>query len=392
MQRVGWLAILVAMTAGGWAVAQDAPTAPAPSAPALSAPASASGPAPASWTLGGSLLVQPLGSYASSTFSYGSSSTLGLDFKAGGGRARAEASIEAAVLTGASASLAWLVAATPFGRPDEVLLPAPPGSGDVALAGRIRTAYGKLDLDWMAFTLGRQVVNYGRGTLWSPTDIFTELDLSGISPVRRGTDAMRATLPIGQTAGFDMVAAPTLAPGGGRYSARANALIADVLDAAVVAARDGADKGWVFGGDFKTDIEVGLTGEAVYFQPDSGGWGWVRAAAGVDWSVGDFILAAEYYYNGGGGAADLLFPGTHNAYASVTWTPSELLQASLTAIADVGQATGSATLLVRVSAAQNADVTTFLQAGNGTAGYGISYGVGGEQWTAQAGLGLEVKF
>ncbi|HTZ51360.1 MAG TPA: hypothetical protein VMF68_06865 [Spirochaetia bacterium] len=382
-----WLALVTALGAAaavGWAQEQ----APTPSAPAPSAPAPS---APAPWTLGGSLLVQPLGSYASSTFSYGSSSTLGLDFEAGGGRARAEASIEAAVLTGASASLAWLVAATPYGRPDELLLPASPGSGDVALAGRIRTAYGKLDLDWMAFTLGRQVVNYGRGTLWSPTDIFTELDLSGISPVRRGTDAMRATLPIGQTAGFDLVAAPTLAPEGGRYSARANALIADVLDAAVVAARDGADKGWVFGGDFKTDIEVGLTGEASYFQPDAGGWGWVRAAAGVDWSVGDFILAAEYYYNGGGGAADLLFPATHNAYASATWTPSELLQASLTVVADIGQATGTATLLVRASAAQNADLTVFVRGGNGTAGNGVDYGLNG-QWVAQAGLGLEVKF
>ncbi|HTO24062.1 MAG TPA: hypothetical protein VMQ10_16425, partial [Spirochaetia bacterium] len=125
-----WLALVTALGAAaavGWAQEQ----APAPSAPAH-------------WTLGGSLLVQPLGSYASSTFSYGSSSTLGLDFEAGGGRARAEASIEAAVLTGASASLAWLVAATPYGRPDELLLPASPGSGDVALAGRIRTAYGKL--------------------------------------------------------------------------------------------------------------------------------------------------------------------------------------------------------------------------------------------------------
>ncbi|HUJ76132.1 MAG TPA: hypothetical protein VL359_14815, partial [bacterium] len=283
-----WLAFAAAL---GAAVAGWAQQAPAPAA----APASA-----VPWTLDGSLLVQPLATYASGP-SYGSSSTLGLDFKAGGGRARAEASVEAAVLTGASAALAWAVAASPFGRSDELLLPAPSAAAgqDAALAARVRTMYGKLDLDWISLTLGRQVVNYGRGELWSPTDIFTELDLSGISPVRRGTDSVRLTVPLGQTAGFDVVGAPTLAPADGRYSARANALIADVFDAAVVAARDGADKGWVLGADFKTDVEVGLTGEATYFQPDPGGWGWVRAAAGVDWSIGDFILAAEYYYNGG---------------------------------------------------------------------------------------------
>ena len=388
-----WLAVVTVLCAAAAAGRAQEPAAAEPSGPAEAPEARPAAPEapPAPWTLGGSLLLQPLASFAS-TFSYGSSSTLSLDFKAGGGRARAEASVEAAVFTGASAALAWAVAATPFGRLDELLLPAPPGSGDVALAARVRTLYGKLDLDWMSLTLGRQVVNYARGTLWSPTDVFTELDLSGISPVRRGTDAVRATVPLGQTAGFDLVAAPTLVPADGRYSARANALIADALDGAVVAARDGAEKGWAFGTDFKTDVEVGLTGEAVYFQPDAGGRGWVRAATGVDWSTGDFILAAEYYYNGGGASADLLFPGTHNAYASVTWTPSELVQATLSVIADVEQATGTGTLLVQVSAAQNANVTAFLQAGNGGDGYGISYGVNGAEWTAQAGVGLEVKF
>jgi hypothetical protein len=347
--------------------------------------------ASAPWTLGGSLLVQPLAAYATA-FSYGSSSTLGLSFKAGNGRARAEASVEAAVLTGASAALAWLVAATPFGRTDELLLPAPPGSGDIALAGRVRTMYAKLDLDWVSLTTGRQVVNYGRGTLWSPTDIFTELDLSGISPVRRGTDAVRVTVPFGETAGFDLVAAPTFSPADGRYSARLNALIADVVDAAAVAARDGAGRGWLFGADFKTDLEAGLTAEAVYDLPDAGGQGWFRAAAGVDWSFGDFLLTAEYYYNGGGAPADLLFPGKHNAYASVTWTASELVQVSLAVIANIESQAGTGTLTTRVSAAQNADVTAFLQAGNGSGGYAIGLGVNGAAWIVQGGLGLEVKF
>lgn len=359
-------------------------------APAAFAQDSAPAPEAPPWTLGGSLLVQPLAAYATD-FSYGSLTTLSLALKAGGGRARAEASLEAAVLSGASAQLAWAVAGTPYGRADEVLVPPSP-AGDYAVAARIRTLYTRLDLDWVSFTAGRQVVNYGRGTLWSPTDIFTELDLAGISPVRRGTDALRVTVPLGATAGLDIVAAPTLAPADGRYSGRLNALLGDVVDAAVVAARDGAGKGFQIGADFKTDLEVGLTGEAVYFQPDDGGWGWVRAAAGLDWSGGDFILGAEYYYNGGGAAADPLFPAAHNASASVTWNASQLFRAALDVIANIEAQTGTATLVATVSAAQNADVTAFLQAGNGSAGYGIGYGVGGASWSAQAGLGVEVKF
>ena len=150
---------------------------------------------PQPWTLGGSLLIQPLVSYASDV-TFGSASTLGLSLRAGGGRARAEASIEAAVLTGASAQIGWAIAASPFARADELLLPSssPTAGPDAAIAARVRTLYAKLDLDWAAFTAGRQVLNYGRGALWTPTDIFTELDLAGISPVRRGTDAVQYLL------------------------------------------------------------------------------------------------------------------------------------------------------------------------------------------------------
>ena len=75
------------------------------------------------WILGGSFLVQPFAAYASD-FTYGSSTTLSLALKTGSGRARAEASLEAAVLTGESAAMARLVAASPYGRADEILIPA----------------------------------------------------------------------------------------------------------------------------------------------------------------------------------------------------------------------------------------------------------------------------
>ncbi len=168
----------------------------------------------APWTLGGTLSVLPTVGYASDV-TYGTGTALGLSFRAGSGRARAEASLEAAVLTGSSAQLAWAIAASPYGRADELLLPsAGPSAGqDAAIAARIRTLFAKLDFDWASFTAGRQVVNYGRGALWSPTDIFTELDLSGISPVRRGSDALRVMVPLGTTGGLDAVLAPTASPG-----------------------------------------------------------------------------------------------------------------------------------------------------------------------------------
>jgi hypothetical protein len=329
-------------------------------------------------------------SYASDV-TFGSSSTLGLALRAGGGRARAEASIEAAVLTGASAHVAWAIAASPFARSDELLLPSAAPGQDAAIAARVRTLYAKLDLDWASFTAGRQVLNYGRGALWTPTDIFTELDLAGISPVRRGTDAVRVVVPLGVTGGLDLAAAPTTFPASGKYAARLGGLLGDV-DAAVMAARDGTGKSWRAGADFKADLEIGLYGDAIYAQPDSGGWGTIRAAAGADWSFGDFIVAAEYYYNGGGSSADLLYPGTHNAYGSLTWKAAQLVFISVTGVVDVEGGAGAGTLLTQISAAQNADITAYVQAARGSGGYGLGYGVGGIAWTVVAGAGLQVKF
>jgi hypothetical protein len=366
---------------------------------ALVTAASAGSQDAASWGLGGTLSTQPHVAYAGSgafdiaNFVYGSATTLGLDLKAAGESARAEASVEAAILTGASARLAWAVALSPFGRPDELLLPAPavmPPYPATVVAARIRTLFVKLDFDWATLQAGRQVVNYGRGALWSPTDIFTELDLTGLSPVRRGSDALRFTVPLGLTGGFDLVAAPTASLEDGRYAARLGGLLWN-LDGALIAARDGQGKGWIFGADLKTDLVVGLHGEAACEFPDAGGPGTLRAAGGADWSFGQLILAAEYYYNGGGASADPLFPGAHNISGSLTWTPTELLAISCTAIVDVGGGAGTASLLATLSVAQNATLKAYAQTGNGQAGYGVSYGFGGATWTA-AGLVIEVKF
>ncbi len=354
----------------------------------------------ASWTLGGSLVTRPSVDYGaagpldSSDFTYGSSTALELDLRAGSPRARMEASLQAAVLAGSAAGLAWAVAASPFGRPDDLLVPAsPPASGDetALLSLRARTLYLKLDFDRASLTAGRQVVNYGRGVLWSPVDVFTELDLAGLTPERLGSDALRLLIPFGATGGLDAVAAPTLSPGEGRYAVRLTGLLWGV-DAAVVAARNGSGGGWITGADFKADLGVGLYGEAVYEVPDTGDAGTVRASGGVDWSSGDFVVTAEYYYNGGGASRDRLFPQTHNLYGSAGWRLTPLLEISGAGIWDPVNAEGTASLLVTASVAQNASVAAYLQGGNGEGGYGVGYGLDGAGWNARAGVSIEVRF
>jgi hypothetical protein len=350
-----------------------------------------------SFSAGGSVAARPFARFSGwngllpGIAEFGSVAALSLDLDARGPDARAYASIEAAAMTGAAAADAWAAAAAArAGGLDEggVLLapafsaePAPP----TLMEARIRALYVKLDLGWASIAAGRQVIKYQRCPLWSPTDVYTELDLSGISPVRRGADALRASFPLGATGALDLAAAPEADPADGRYSARLSGFAWGV-DAAAIAFRDGGRGGaagaWSAGASLHADIELGLDAELLASWDDDGG-ARARAAAGADYSIGGFILSAEYYYNGGGAGADRTAPGSHNAYASIAWKASDFIALSATAILGISEEAWSATLSASVDAAQNADLASYAR---------LSMTGPSAQLALEAGASISVKF
>ncbi len=351
-----------------------------------------------SYTLGGEVEARPFaryagsGNFAASDLSYGQASVLGLELAAAGERARLAVSTEAAVLSGSAAADAWAAAgaATYAGLDSAGLLLVPaysaaagPAAPPTLLEARIRALYLKLDFDWLSLTAGRQVVKYRRGELWSPTDPFTELDLSGLSPVRRGSDALRLVLPLGATGAFDLVAAPSAGFSRGRYAARLSGLLSGV-DAAAIGYRDGGAGAWSFGTDFKVDLGLSLDGEALCSIPDAG-TAWVRAACGADYSFGDFIVAAEYYYNGGGATADPNAPGSHNAFATLSWKASDFLAVAATLVDGISSGSWTAALTASLDAAQNAELGAYARC--------VYLGTASPApWIAESGLDIKVKF
>jgi hypothetical protein len=329
---------------------------------------------------------------ASGSLAWGSSTALGLDLRARGPRggavfASAEASVEAAALEGSAAAAAWAAAGAGslLVPPDSLLVPAwslaSAGSPPATLvAARIRTLWARLDAGWASLAIGRQVVSYGRGAYWSPVDLFAILDATGISPVKRGVDALRARAPLGATGGLDLVAIPAADPASGRYAARAYGSAAGA-DLGLLAARDG--QAWRLGGDLKLDLELGLYAEALCSLTDSGGPAEFRAAAGADWSTGDFVFAAEYYFSGAG-AADPYGAGRHNLYAALSWAASDLLRAALSGSGDLSSGGLSATLSLAWDAAQNAQATLYSRLSRSPSAP--------LPWKAELGALLSVKF
>lgn len=324
--------------------------------------------------IGGGLESRPFLGYAwggaADGLSYGAATTLDLELLA---RGPADATDTTAASAGAS------VEASLF------------SGGDAAY--RLRTAWAKLDWGWAAATLGRQVLNYGRGALWSPVDLFSSLEAGTLSTTRRGVDALRLAAPLGQTGLLDLVAAPSTDPSEGSYSGRLSGLLVPGLDSGALAAYrgsgpSGGEPEWLCGADFKLDLEAGsfnpsLYGEALCALPAGGGQPRMSAAAGGDWSAGDFVFAAEYYYNGGlPRAEDPYLAGTHNAYASLSFSPSELLSLRCYGLCDFGDELGRAVLALSASAAQNADLSLYLAAAK----------TGPEACGAELGADLAVKF
>jgi hypothetical protein len=350
-------------------------------------------PAPAqesSWTLGGSLTQQAYAAAAdtgpTADGSYGSTTTLEATLRTRGPVLRAEFSAEAALLTGASAeAFAAAVSALP---PDILYAPSDAGvlaTAETVLAARVRAAYVKWTAEGFSLTAGRQIVNYGKGIAWSPVDLFTERDFSGLSVARRGSDAVRLTFPLGALSLAEAVAAPASDPSEGTYALRAAGLLFGTLEGSLVGAWDGDSDAWIGGGDLKFDLAwISIHGDAAFAAPSGGGFGDLRAVLGFDTSFGDFVVGAEYYYNGAGTSGDPLFPGAHNAYASLSWSAADYHTLALSALADLEAGLFAATLTWAWDLAQNGVFTTYLRLSNGQAGT--------ESRAGQFGAQLEVKF
>ncbi|HUX39201.1 MAG TPA: hypothetical protein VMV44_14975 [Rectinemataceae bacterium] len=326
-------------------------------------------------------------------WSWASATSLSAGLGVKGQRTGAEASFDLAALTGASAAAVIATAA----QPGSDLLAW--GSGENAVSLRLRTLWAKLDLDWAALQLGRQVVNYGRGALWSPEDIFARLDLSGATPDRLGADALRLKIPLGDLSGLDLVAAPTADPGNGRYATRLSGELLG-LDSGILGAWDGASRRALAAADCKFDLGPSFYAEALFSvdpaSVDPFGTSWARAVAGLDWSVGDFVLAAEYYWNGGGSAEvtsiDPSFPARQYLFATGLWSISDFTSLSLSATSgSTGllspEAPWRLTSVFSLDVSQNASLGASLDLLRGN--FASMSGAG---WTTSLGATLAVKF
>ena len=156
-------------------------------------------------------------------------------------------------------------------------------------------------------TVGRQVLSWGSGRLWNPTDLLSPFAPTDVDrEVRRGVDAVRVSLPLAATAQLEVLwlPLPELRDNGGVVRAQVNVAGFDVAPSAAKYVRDA-----VFGLDVTGDVgPLSIHGEAAWTvaldrDDQARRDQFLRAVAGADARpTDDVVLSAEYYENGWGAA------------------------------------------------------------------------------------------
>ncbi|MEQ1501512.1 MAG: hypothetical protein ABMB14_04735 [Myxococcota bacterium] len=146
--------------------------------------------------------------------------------------------------------------------------------------------------------VGRQAINWGSARFFNPTDPFPEVLLSEPWRPRRGVNAVRATIPIGERHQVQLVGGANDTFTAERAAARAT-LNAAGTDLSLAGAWRGEVDEALVGLDVRGTLGVGFWVEgSIHHRPDEV---WEELAVGVDYSfpvLETLLLTAQYYRNG----------------------------------------------------------------------------------------------
>lgn len=163
---------------------------------------------------------------------------------------------------------------------------------------------------WGDFRVGRQAVNWGSGFLVNPTDPFPEVLLVEPWRERAGVNALRATIPVGDSHQVQVLAGSNDTFTRARLAARATAGVG-LTDLSVVGAYRQEAADGIVGIDVRGTAGVGFWVEGALHV---GGYDpYEEVVVGLDYSfpvLENLIVTAQYYRNGAGSPdAALAAPG-----------------------------------------------------------------------------------
>lgn len=229
----------------------------------------------------------------------------------------------------------------------------------------LRRLYLELYLPWADVALGRQIINFGKGAIFSPLDAFSSVELTDLDFRRRGSDVALLRVPLGTMSGFDLITETPL--GREQEYATATKLFTTLAnwDISLVGIyRHHSGEGRI-GGAFKGDLGVGVYGELVEHGGDAAHKSYSEAMIGCDYSLqNQWFFAAEYLFKEQD-QTSLSIWARNNGYASVQFAPTELMRFSINGIFQFERQQTIGTVSWYYNVVQNGDLTLYLRAMNG---------------------------
>ncbi|URA09885.1 hypothetical protein [Thermospira aquatica] len=147
---------------------------------------------------------------------------------------------------------------------------------------------------WGDVILGRQLVRWGEGVVFSPLDFFTSLDMMDVGLSRLGVDAVRVKIPLGQTGFGEAI--------GLVHSSWTNSTAGSRVGVAMgswyttlAAFYRGREKEWIGGVSLKGDLGPAWYTEVVYHHATNDKNSFWHGMIGMDYSwEKKWILRLEY--------------------------------------------------------------------------------------------------
>jgi len=252
-------------------------------------------------------------------------------------------------------------------------------------------------------TVGRKIVNWGYGRVFSPADAYSSIDLGDISLRRTGSDLLMAEVYFTDATGAGLIISPTSDMTGFKAGGKFFTNLLD-FDASLIGVYRDAEADLILGTAVKGTVpvlDIGLTMEGIRHIVPEGEDGWFEAMVGLDYSFFDrvLIVMAEYYFNERPidaaslspvelAAVDRAFWGRHYVFGSAQLVMFDVFVVSASALTNIETLAAIAALQLSAGIFDNTFISGAVRAFSGdvnsipgVAGLRLSYG-----------LSIEIRF